>query len=105
MRTILSEGTVGSLHGQMHGLVRNPFKTKFMRANYEAAVKTYDTKHRNFIYPSGRRCIGSAWATHFWRGFDGVERNWDAASKQSSAYAMWCAGRDIHAAIVRAETF
>lgn len=99
MRNSLAEGSVGSMHGQMHALVRNPFKTKFMRDNYAAAVRTYDAKNRSFIYPNDRRCIGNGWATHFWRGFDGISRNWDHASKQTVAYAMWCAGRDIRAAI------
>ncbi len=100
LRTTLSEGPIGERHGEMHTLVRNPFKTKFMRANYEAAVKTYDIRGSNFIYPNtNRRCVGNAWANNFWRGFDGVARNWDHASKQTPAYAMWCAGRDIRQAL------
>ncbi len=100
----LADGCIGKLHGKMHDLVRNPFRTKFMRANYEAAIKTYDEMHRNFIYPSGRRCLGNAWATNFWRGFDGLSRNWDKASKQTASYAMWRAGRDVKAAINRQST-
>ncbi len=97
----LANGSIGSLHGKMHELVRNPFKTKFMHENYAAAVKTYDDKHPSFIYANGKRCVGSAWAGSFWRGFDGVQRNWDRASKQSAAYAMWCAGRDIKKALIQ----
>lgn len=101
----LSEGTIGNLHGTMHERVRNPFKSEFMRANYDAAIKTYDDMHPSFIYENGRRCLGSTWAGNFWRGFDGIERNWDAASKQSAAYAMWCAGRDIKVALIKSGEF
>ncbi len=99
----LSDGPIGSSHGKLSGMVRNPFRTPFMRKNYDAAIKAFDTKAPDFIYPSGRRCIGNAWATSFWRGFDGVSLNWDLASKQTPGYAMWCAGRDIAAALAKAE--
>lgn len=100
MNNQLAKGSIGSLHGQMHTLVRNPFKTGFMRRNYDGAIRTYDTKHHNFIYEaSGTRCVGNGWATNFWRGFDGLKLNWDADSKQTASYAMWCAGRDIRKAI------
>lgn len=95
----LANGPIGTHHGEMQKRVRNPFRDQFMRKSYDAAVQTYDTKHRNFIYPWGTRCIGNAWATNFWRGYDGMQRNWDKASKESPAYAMWCAGRDIRKAV------
>jgi hypothetical protein len=101
MRNVLADGSIGELHGKMHELVRNPFRTEFMRRNYDAAISVYDERHRNFIYPSGRRCVGNSWATHFWRGFDGMKANWDSSSEQSPAYAMWRAGQDVAAAIKR----
>ncbi|MCV9964474.1 hypothetical protein OIU34_21525 [Pararhizobium sp. BT-229] len=102
MKNVLSEGPIGDLHGQMCDLVRNPFRNDIMRRQFDAAVSTYDTKHRDFIYPNGRRCVGSAWATNFWRGFEGMAADrWkkDAAARQTPAYACWCAGRDIRAAL------
>lgn len=95
MENPLANGPIGTRHGEMGSLVKNPFRTKFMRDNYDAAVKVYDAKHKDFITPSGRRSTGNAWANNFWRGFDGYSLNWDRDSKQTAAYAMFCAGRDI----------
>jgi hypothetical protein len=100
---LLAEGCIGKMHGCMHNLVSNPFKTEFMRKNYDAAIKTYDAKHHNFIYSNNRRCIGNAWATNFWRGFDGLKLNWDSTSKQTPSYAMWRAGRDIKSVLNKYE--
>lgn len=96
---LLASGSIGEFHGAMGDIVRNPFKTKFMRINYDAVVSGYDRMHRNFIYPSGARCIGNALAVAFWRGFDDISQNWDAHSRQTPVYAAWRAGRDIKSAI------
>lgn len=100
---LLASGSAGKFHGEMASVVRNPFMTKFMRTNYASMVECYDKRHKNLISPSGARCIGNALAVAFWRGFDGVAQNWDAASKQMAVYAAWCAGRDINKAITARE--
>jgi hypothetical protein len=102
MKNPLADGSIGDLHGQMRDLVRNPFHNHLMRQQYDAAVFSYDTKHRNFIYATGRRCLGNAWAGSFWRGFDGLnEDQWrrDASSRQTPGYACWRAGKDVRAAL------
>lgn len=106
MKNPLADGTVGQLHGKMRDLVRNPFRDKFMVEQFQAAILTYDTKHKNLMYPSGRRCIGNAWATNFWRGFEGMGREqWarDTVSRKTPAYAFWRAGVEIAKAIEAAE--
>lgn len=96
----LTQGPTGELHGQMHKLARNPFRTAFMRRNFDAAVKTYDEKGRTFFYPSGKRCVGSAWAHRFWQGFDGHQQDW-TGHKESAAYALFRAGQEVSRAIER----
>lgn len=96
---LLAVGSIGAYHGEMGGTVRNPFRSKFMRTNYDSVVSGYDKKHKNFVSPSGARCVGNALATAFWRGFDNISQNWDAASKQTPVYAAWRAGRDIRSVI------
>ena len=87
-------GDIGTRHGEMRELVRNPFKTPFMRRNFDAAIETYDTKHKDLIRESGVRCNGNSWAHHFWNGFDEVDRDYTGI-KDSAAYAMYRAGRAI----------
>lgn len=99
----LADGSIGKFHGSMNSLVTNPFQTRFMRANFDAAISGYDEHHGDFIHPWGRRCIGNAWAGWFWVGFDNTPINWDAASKQSAGYAFYCAGRAVSAAIEKVE--
>ncbi|MBY3155373.1 hypothetical protein HFO56_23905 [Rhizobium laguerreae] len=102
MKNPLADGSIGDLHGQMRDLVRNPFRNKMMKQQYDAAVLTYDTKHKDFIYATGRRCLGNAWAGAFWRGFDGLlDDRWkkDAGSRQTPGYACWRAGKDIKAVL------
>lgn len=51
--------TIGSHHGEMARLVRNPFRSKYMRGNFDAAVATYDSRHKDFIH------LGyAAWEMH-----------------------------------------
>lgn len=87
-------GNIGSRHGEMKNLVRNPFKTAFMRKNFDAGISTYDAKHKDLIHPSGFRCAGNAWAHHFWNGYDRVDRDYTGI-KDSAAYAMYRAGQEI----------
>ncbi len=51
--------------------MRNPFKTKFMRGNFEDAVKQYELRHRNFFGPGGQPHRMNGVASPFWRGFFG----------------------------------
>ncbi len=74
----------------------NPFRTKFMRANFDAVVAAYETKHKDLVRPDGTRHKGNSWATTFWRGYDNVlPGSWDAESRKTAAYAVWRAGRAI----------
>ncbi|AXK43749.1 hypothetical protein [Erythrobacter aureus] len=98
MPALAPNSNIGSRHGEMHSLVKNPFKADFMRRNFDAAIQTYDTKHRNFIHPSGIRCKGNGWAVHFWRGFDQVDLDYTGL-RDSAAYAMYRAGKAIGKAL------
>lgn len=90
-------GSIGNRHGEMKDLVKNPFKTPFMRRNFDAAVKTYDERHKDLIRANGTRCNGNSWAHHFWNGFDLVDSDYSGI-KDSAAYAMHRAGRAIRKA-------
>jgi hypothetical protein len=75
--------------------MHNPFRERIKRETYNAIVGCYETRHRDLFRPDGSQGRGNAWAGWFWRGYNGVEPNWDRASKDSPGYACWCAGRDI----------
>lgn len=83
----------------------NPFRNKMMRGCYDGAIKTYEANHRNLFLSDGRRryqgCYGSSFATYFWKGYDGLAdglTRWDRSSKNTTGYAVWCAGRDVRRA-------
>lgn len=94
------ERDTGTHHGEMHKLVRNPFRSKFMKQNFDAAIATYDKRHRNFIHVSGHRCTGNSWATNFWRGYDLIELDY-SGSKDTAAYAMYRAGQEVRRVVDR----
>ena len=73
----------------------NRFQTPGLRKQYDVCVKMYKERERTLFYPDGNRCVGSSIASYFWRGFDGVQLNWDAASRQWFAYAAYRAGEDM----------
>lgn len=82
----------------------NRFRDPTMRAQYDAAVKAFEVKHRNLFMPNGERRrspnMGSSFATYFWKGFDGAPQvgigNFtDADSRKTVAYAYWRAGQDM----------
>ena len=57
-------------------------------------------RHKDLIYPSGRRGRGNSAATAFWRGYDGaLGPVWDARSRQTPAYACFRAGEDVKALV------
>ncbi len=81
----------------------NRFKDTSLRDAYDEAVAAYEAKHKNLFLPSGQRrglhdySHGSKFSISFWSGFDGkdVGPAWDRYSRQTPAYAIWCAGRDM----------
>jgi hypothetical protein len=76
--------------------IRNPFKDRTLHNMFKNCVRLYDERHRDLIYPDGRRCRGNSGATYFWRGYDGVARkNWDAASRKMIAWACYRAGEAV----------
>lgn len=102
MKNPLKEGDVGSLHGHMCDMVRNPFQNPEMRKGYDRAILCYDEKKESLITKEGRRCIGNSWATRFWQGFDGqLEGKWTASDKKTSGYVFWRAGYDVRHALLK----
>ena len=91
-------GSIGTRHGEMKDLVRNPFRSPYMRQNFDAAIETYDAKHKDLIRESGVRCNGNSWAHHFWNGFDLVGSDYTGI-KDSAAHAMFRAGKAIREAL------
>jgi hypothetical protein len=85
---------IGTGHGTMAERIRNPFRSAFMRKNFDAIVKVYDERHRNLIHPTGNRCTGNSWASYFWRGFDGVKMDF-TGSKDTASYAVYRAGQSV----------
>jgi len=99
---LLRDGPTGVL--EKHPAIRNPFRQRVLKEQFDAIIKAYDARHKDImrIDRNGRyrRHIGNGWATSFWRGFDGVlSDRWDAASRQSSAYACWRAGQALRSAL------
>ncbi len=76
------------------GTPRNPFRDITMRKEYAAAVMMFNARHRNFFL-NGQPGKGNAFANNFWRGWNNVTENWDAASRQTLAWAYRRAGRDL----------
>lgn len=73
------------------------FRDPALRRDYEMALTAYRTKDRDIWRPPGTLPAhrpSNAMAKAFWRGFDGFEPQWTAASKRSHAYAFWRAGQD-----------
>lgn len=69
-----------------------------MRAAYDASIKHHAVKHAVLFTKDGKPNIGNGIGGPFWRGFRGEQADmWDAASKQTIAYAYWRAGRDVAA--------
>ena len=77
----------------------NRFRDKVMRTAYDSTVQHHEIKHAVLFHKDGTPNTGNGIGGPFWRGFRGEQANmWDAASKQTIAYAYWCAGRDVAAA-------
>lgn len=78
----------------------NPFRTKYMRELYDAAIHAHQIQHKDLFLSDGCRRrspnYGSSFASYFWHGYDGVNADkWDRSSRTWAAYAFWCAGRDV----------
>lgn len=81
--------------------IKNPFKEVVLRNQWAACVKCFDERHKDLVRIDRRdgrtyQSRGNAWATHFWRGFNGAcRREHYMGSYDTLAYACWVAGRDI----------
>lgn len=79
----------------------NRFKNPMLRRQYDACISCYRTAHRDLIRADGEPHRGNNIAVYFWRGYEGVFVNWDAATRAAPIYAAYCAGRDIRASGVK----
>jgi len=75
----------------------NPFRDTTQRKVYALAMGSYEQRSKLLFSGPGQRTTLNGYAGPFWRGYDGVEMNWDAASKRTAAYACYVAGRDVRA--------
>lgn len=74
--------------------MKNPFKAVPMRNVFDDCVEAFHSRSTLLFHPDGRRNMGNSIASLFWRGYDGIQIGiWDAASKQTFAYAQWRAGK------------
>jgi hypothetical protein len=75
----------------------NPFRNPILRKQYDGMFYVFSIKHRDLFRPDGTPHRGNSWATNFWRGYEGKDdpKRWDRASRQTPAWACWCAGRDV----------
>ncbi len=87
----------------------NRFRDHTMRQQYDAAVRAFETKHRDLFVNGTRRTVGgygSSFASAFWHGYDGDTKGVacmsDKASRSTLAYAYYRAGQDC-AAIAKAQ--
>nr|WP_250808451.1 hypothetical protein [Neorhizobium tomejilense] len=76
---------------------RNPFKKDILKKQFAACVYCYFSRDKDFFRADGSRNMGNGVANQFWWGFDGVRKpeQWNAASKDTPAYASYRAGEMI----------
>lgn len=81
--------------------MKNPFRDRTMRREYDAAVRAYESKHQDLFVKGERRTpggYGSSFASFFWNGFDGKTKGVacmsDRASRSMIGYAYYRAGKD-----------
>jgi len=78
----------------------NRFKNSILRAEYNASMFAFDTKHQNLFINGERRQspdLGSTFATFFWAGYDGKNQGmfkFDSTMKNTLSYAYYKAGID-----------
>jgi hypothetical protein len=77
----------------------NRFRNKAYRAQYDAMVRAYHTRHRDLVRPDGTQHLGNGVANNFWRGYENMPMNWDRNSRDSFAYACYRAGQDVRKAV------
>lgn len=80
---------------------RNPFRRPVMAKTYDAMLRLFAERHRDFFVPGGSRRYGSSIAGTFWRGYDGLKgknQYVSRADKDTLGYVYWIAGRDCAAA-------
>lgn len=82
------------MNAQSHTTIRNPFRRPDMRQAFAAAVRMFQTKHKNFFLVDGVTAHRqNSWAGLFWAGYSGhTVYRWDAAGRRTPAYATWKAG-------------
>lgn len=104
MRNPLKYGSIGSHHGELINIVKNPFRKSALRESYERAISIYDAKGKALITEIGTRGIGNSWSTRFWQGFDGLlAGKWTTSEKDTASYAYWRAGYDVGRAVRKLE--
>lgn len=82
----------------MMRVIRNPFYSNFMRGNFNGAIEAWEGKTSVLFTGNGQPHRTNAWATQFWRGYNGecIDK-WDQTSKATAGYAWWRAGRSVRA--------
>lgn len=72
-----------------------------MRQQYNAAIRAFETKHKDLFIKGERRKdgqYGSSFASFFWHGYDGKTKGVacmsDRASRSMIGYAYYRAGQD-----------
>ena len=81
--------------------IRNPFRTKPLRMQFDAMLKAHGNNHPDLFRPDGSQRIGSSIAEYFWRGYNGIRMGAgfnDRDSKQTFAYACFRAGESVRKA-------
>lgn len=73
---------------------RNPFKKEILKRQFAACIYCYFARDKDFFRADGSRHTGNGVANQFWWGYDGARKpeQWDAASKDTPAYASYRAG-------------
>lgn len=75
----------------------NRFRDPVLRRAYDEAITAHAATSK-VLFHAGQEHRGNGVAGPFWRGFHAEQSgHWDAASKQTLAYAYWRAGQDVRA--------
>lgn len=77
--------------------MRNPFKDRIRREQFEAVVRMFDARDKGLFLSDGSPHRGNGFASNFWKGYDPkfaemLKVRWDAASKQTNGYIFFVAG-------------
>ena len=75
--------------------MRNPFKNRDRRAEFDAVVRCYEKKDRALFAQLNGEILGrsgNSWSSAFWAGYDGMTRGVRVPGRDAISYPWYVAG-------------